>query len=1361
MLWSRTFRWQQLLVLCALLLLPGAVPESVEQDAGTGLQLVPSYAAPGADVLLVTLVDGSVVALDHATGRYLWTYDTGAPLASARQASAPSQGMNLVAGVDGGLYAYGTAQQASPGLQRLPMSLPELVEAAPSLTADGSIILGRRESKVFLLDKRTGRSITTLGNAADALEDHTGAMGLLSNAGEHVLVLGRQDYVVRSVRIDSKAETWNATFSRLYMMGRDSANLRDFFTHGAAPKLEPGRPHAGLPRLVAGTDKSLSAFDSKTSDRMWSFTFPAMPISAHRQDGVGGNYLDPANAWPRSGIVPSSSTGLAPHSQLHPLAPKQPRRQQQQQQQQGQGQQGGTVLVGALPGSMFYALPADHLMLAADEETGLPHTSTTVWPNRVGSLPLDITPADAAGFCDVAGSAAAADSSAGRPMLPAPLPAGDARAPATDGSRGRYTDGSSSSSSSEEGTCDGPDGSCASGSSGSGSNSTSLALLDERSLVALDASEGGGLIGELEGLTCPQPPLGIHSIQPQQLPQAVAWLPDATSTKNTAADEKQGQRWTTVELVLMAAVALLLLPLLYTWRAFRAASRKASTAAAPAAAGSPAKSSKKAKSKKSNKSSNKSAAAADDADADADTDASELQQLTATSAVNGLEPGFDPVAVAASAPAISSSGGFEPLARSSSEMQALLAAGAALHAGASGQASRAGSAAGSIRGLGSPVRSPTPSDPGALSPVPDVGASGNTPGMMTTRSYVDEDGAVVIGRLRVGPGILGYGSAGTIVYEGVLDSRPVAVKRLLRQFYTLARKEIQVLVVSDEHPNVVRCFAMEEDREFVYLALERCRHSLSDTLASREGQQQMQDASGTPTPWCMAVLGDIAAGLAALHARQIVHRDLKPHNVLLTEGGRAKLSDMGLSKQLVSEQSSFESHGSGGSSGWQAPEQLIAKDGGAVRQSRAMDVFSLGCVMYYCLTAGKHPFGEQYERDTNILRGLCNLAPLHKWPEATNLVSAMLCKSPAARPTMAAVLGHPFWWSEEQRLQFLVDVSDRVENEDREPDPSLLHALESYSAPALGPNWGAALDPELISNLGKYRRYDYTAMRDLLRVVRNKRNHFREMPQELQRLMGPLPDGFYRYFSSRFPMLLLGVFFFALRHLEDDPNMAKYWPGGQHLFTAFNKPWEAMAAAAAARVKGPRGPSARRNSGGGMAGRPAHPSPLGATATPPRPPSAGAAAAAAAGSDAGTKIGVISFARVAAAAAVQPAPPAPLSNGVSSSSGGGGDASVPVVGYAMAEGEEPLFTPSFPLRPGKQHCEFYTKTGHCKYGGDCVFDHPAEYAVALTEQGLPYRPDQPICTFYQRTQQCKYGPACKFHHPKLVPIYAGSARQQM
>ncbi|KAF6255072.1 hypothetical protein COO60DRAFT_254475 [Scenedesmus sp. NREL 46B-D3] len=47
MLWSRIHKWQQLLVFCALLLLPGATSQPVQQDSSTGLQLVPSYPAPG------------------------------------------------------------------------------------------------------------------------------------------------------------------------------------------------------------------------------------------------------------------------------------------------------------------------------------------------------------------------------------------------------------------------------------------------------------------------------------------------------------------------------------------------------------------------------------------------------------------------------------------------------------------------------------------------------------------------------------------------------------------------------------------------------------------------------------------------------------------------------------------------------------------------------------------------------------------------------------------------------------------------------------------------------------------------------------------------------------------------------------------------------------------------------------------------------------------------------------------------------------------------------------------------------------------------------------------------------------------
>jgi hypothetical protein len=69
------------------------------------------------DVLIVSLLDGHVVALDQNTGRILWTFDSGAPLVSAKQSFSSSQGLNVFPGTDGGLYAYHGITHLNPGLE--------------------------------------------------------------------------------------------------------------------------------------------------------------------------------------------------------------------------------------------------------------------------------------------------------------------------------------------------------------------------------------------------------------------------------------------------------------------------------------------------------------------------------------------------------------------------------------------------------------------------------------------------------------------------------------------------------------------------------------------------------------------------------------------------------------------------------------------------------------------------------------------------------------------------------------------------------------------------------------------------------------------------------------------------------------------------------------------------------------------------------------------------------------------------------------------------------------------------------------------------------------------------------------------
>ncbi|CAI0438878.1 unnamed protein product [Linum tenue] len=77
----------------------------------------------------------------------------------------------------------------------------------------------------------------------------------------------------------------------------------------------------------------------------------------------------------------------------------------------------------------------------------------------------------------------------------------------------------------------------------------------------------------------------------------------------------------------------------------------------------------------------------------------------------------------------------------------------------------------------------------------------------------------------------------------------------------------------------------------------------------------------------------------------------------------------------------------------------------------------------------------------------------------------------------------------------------------------------------------------------------------------------------------------------------------------------------------------------------------------------------------------------------------------------------------------------------------------FPERIGQPECQYYLKTGTCKFGATCKFHHPKDKAgiagrVSLNILGLPLRPNEIECAYYLRTGQCKFGSTCKFHHPQ-------------
>lgn len=475
-----------------------------------------------------------------------------------------------------------------------------------------------------------------------------------------------------------------------------------------------------------------------------------------------------------------------------------------------------------------------------------------------------------------------------------------------------------------------------------------------------------------------------------------------------------------------------------------------------------------------------------------------------------------------------------------------------------------------------------------------------------------KDGPLQVGRLRIDTkeeSCLGRGSNGTAVFPGTLDGREVAVKRLIRSANSLAAKEIKHLLSSDENPHVVRYFGKEESQHFTYIALELFTTSL-DQFIERPLQYPnlIKFPEGFDVKDCLRQITD---GVQHLHSLKLVHRDIKPQNVLVKavksnrpSNGLPKLqfviSDFGLCKPLEEgPESTFAptaNHTAAGTTGWRAPELLvhsraaltapgststasrstIHSSEGVVdrpsgrRATKAIDIFSLGCVFYYVMTQGHHPFdvgGTSLGRDLNIKENnfSTDALRLHDYQfDADDLVMQMLKNNPRDRPDTQDILRHPYFWDVADKLEFLCDVSDCYEREKNSinnifDDKAVrtpaeleslaeLSALESLAPNVIGPSndFLRAIPRSFINEMGKQRKYTGSKMIDLLRVIRNKKNHFHDLPDDVkEQMLGGGAKGYYGFWAKRFPSLLINCHALIIeRGLATRFRMERYFDGG-------------------------------------------------------------------------------------------------------------------------------------------------------------------------------------------------------------------------
>ncbi|MBI1272021.1 protein kinase [bacterium] len=218
--------------------------------------------------------------------------------------------------------------------------------------------------------------------------------------------------------------------------------------------------------------------------------------------------------------------------------------------------------------------------------------------------------------------------------------------------------------------------------------------------------------------------------------------------------------------------------------------------------------------------------------------------------------------------------------------------------------------------------------------------------------------------------VIGAGGAG-VIYKAKQNplGRIVAIKMVHSHIVSatsLMRFEKEAKTISTlSHPNIITIhdFGISEDEQ-PYMVMDYMEGvSLSDHI-KEQGRLSIDETCDYAIQIC--------DGLSHAHKKGILHRDLKPNNLMLvkleTGDYHVKILDFGLAKLLHGDEDEDQKDHltktgeTVGTPAYMSPEQVMGKS-----LDQRTDIYSLGCVIYNCLT-GSPPFLGETKMETMLMQ---------------------------------------------------------------------------------------------------------------------------------------------------------------------------------------------------------------------------------------------------------------------------------------------------------------------------------------------------------------------------------------------------------